>query len=118
MTERGVRHHARRLVDGEQVLVFVEHDERDVLGRHRPSRRRLAVRGNRDGDGVAVGRAGRHATDRHAVDRDVTALDPRLNARAGGGRNVGEVPAEDEIDPPAGVAAIGNECAGRHDPLS
>jgi hypothetical protein len=40
-------------------------------------------------------------------------LDPRLDARASGGVDVGQVPAEYEVEAMPGVASVGRQDAGR-----
>ncbi len=60
-------------------------------------------------DGVPVRRARGRARDDEAIDGDLTAVDPRLDARAGRRAHVGQVAAEDQIDAQPGIAAVGGQ---------
>ena len=113
----GMHHHAGRLVEREQVIVLEEDVEPDVFGRHLAPAR-LALRRERDRHQIAERGARGDAADRRAVHGHQSVRDPRLDARAGRGVDVGEMPAEHEVEPPPGVAAIGGEDAGRSHDLS
>jgi hypothetical protein len=98
---------ARRLVDRDQVLVFVQDVERKVLGRHRgPGRSGIGRQGDRQD--VASRHAGRGAADRPAVDRHAACSDPGLHARARRLRQARKMTANHEIEPPAVIAAVGH----------
>ena len=106
----GMDDEAGRFVEREEVLVFVQHVEPDVFGRHDPARRGI---GKRDGHDVAERRACSRSADRRAVDGDLPVRDPCLHARAGRGAHIGQVAAEHEIEAQPGVAAVRREHAGR-----
>ena len=101
--------HAGGLIQRQQVVVLVQHVEADVLRVDDTAGR---CGGQRDGHDVAKRRACRRATHRDAVDRDEPLLDPELDLRARGVRHVGEMPAEYEVETPAGIAPVGGENAG------
>ena len=75
-----VRDQARGLVDREQVIVFEQHVEPDVFGRHRTVERRVRVFGKRDGHDIAERRACGDTADGRAVHGDLAVLDPCLDA--------------------------------------
>ena len=104
MRERRVHDDTGGLVHGEQIVVFVQHLERDVFGRHDRPWRRL---GQLNGDAIPERRPRGHAAYGRAVDRDQTVFDPRLHARPRRLVDIGEVSPQDEIETAARVTAIG-----------
>lgn len=103
----GVGDESGRLHDDEQVVVFVQHVERDrSLGR-----RRRRWTGGRDVDPDDVARCQTHGdaprervVHVHAAGRDQT-LDRRARQRV----RSGEVPLDGLVEPVPGVAAVGDE---------
>ena len=113
----GVHDDARRLVEREQMVVFVDDVERDVFGRHRPACG-VSWRGREHhGHDVAERGAGRDTVDGRAVHADHAVLDPRLHARARGGFDAGEMAAQHEIEAPPGVATVRGERVEGHGTL-
>ena len=109
MAGRRMDDEARRLVEGEEMLVLEQHGERHLLGRH------LAPLGERrqgDLDLVAQGQPARRLRGRVAVDPHPPLRDPGLEAGAGDVRPVGQVAPQDVVEPLPGVAAVGAEGAG------
>ena len=102
-----MRDDARRLVDGEEMVVFIDDVERKILCR------RLAplgeVRGKRDGDAIAGGEPQCSAAGGLAVDAHRAVVDPGLDACAGRASEIREMAADRQIEPPAGIAAIGHQ---------
>jgi hypothetical protein len=99
-----VHNHARRLVDGEQIVVFMDDVEGRLLGGHDAARRELWKRHRHH---VALGGAYRGSADEPAVDRDPSAFDPRLDTRSRGDADVSQVPAQDQVEAPSCIATIG-----------
>ena len=84
------------LVDDDDVVVLVDHVERNGFGR------RLRRRGRRhvdDDRGAGIDAMAR-ITDRAPVDRDRTGLDQRLEPRA---RQLGDMRGEHAVEPAAGL---------------
>ena len=113
---RRVRHHARRLADDEQVVVFVEHLERQRLGRR--ARRAAAAAATASTRTTSPARrrcAGRRG--RRAVDRTRPAATSRWTRERDSAERAGHVPQHGVIETVRVVAAIGDERgAGRRRP--
>ena len=107
----GVRDDAGRLVDDQQVVVFV-HDRRALParppgGRAAPHRAAASTRIAAPSSTVADGRVTTRASN---LDRAV--FDPPLRHGARQSRHLGDAADEHLVEPPAGVAAVGHEANG------
>jgi len=101
---------SRRLVNGEQVIVFEEDLNRAVFCLHRTTD--LDAREGHT-DVVAERRSSGHAPNRRPVDQHLPVLDPGLDPCPRRGFDVGQMTPEHEVNPAPCVAAIGDECAGQ-----
>lgn len=91
----GVDHHAGGLIDGDEVVVFIEHRERDVLWRGLQRRERRGVHVDEFGAADCVG-----STLGDAVNSDAPGFDPPLNT---GATELGEAGVKEGIQPRAAV---------------
>ena len=103
--------HSCRLVEREQELVLVQNVERKIFRRHRST---SAGFWKRHRDEIAERGACGDPANQPPVHGDVPTLDPRLHARPRRLGNVGQVAPQDEIQPAARVAAIGDDDARGH----
>ena len=101
---------SRRLVDGQQVFVFVEHIEGNDFGGRTTARLR---RFETDAKLIAGLHPPRRSRRRLAVDQHVAGIDPFLNPIAGDAPLVAEVAVEHEVHPHARIAAVESEDAPR-----
>lgn len=102
----------RRLVHNQEMLVFEENREGRAIGFDRPDTVRGKIR-NVDRHYVAGRDARRDPANGLTIDADGSSIDPRLDPGAGG-LEVRQMSAKHEIQPPPGIAAIGENCADRH----
>jgi hypothetical protein len=94
-----------RLVEHEQIVVFVEDTQADVFGHHdRPG---WHVEREHDRHDIAERGPRGHTTNWRTVDGDTPVFDPGLDPRASGRVDIRQVPAKHQVEPAAGVAAIG-----------
>ena len=98
-----MHHHAGRFVEGKQIVVFVEHVEVERLGRHHTGTQAC---GQHDGHDVSQRGAQGHPANGRAVHGDTPLLDPALHARTRRLVDAGQVPAEHQVETPAGITAV------------
>ena len=104
-----MHHHTGRLVECEQMVVLVQHVEVDRLGRHR-----TGTQAGRQHHGHDISQRGAHGNPANGrpVHGDAPLLDPGLHARARRRVDVGQVPAEHQIETPAGITAVRRQSPG------